>query len=625
MNFRFPFVSRDGGKTIEHSDADGAKHLPRTQGLTDGLALVIQGGKWAAQAISGISVSSVFGRTGAVVAQTGDYTAAQVGALGATAQAVDSANLEGHPASYFQVAGAGLALGETSSTAYRGDRGAEAYETALLAEPGLGTPSVTSFLRSTAAGVRAWVQLVAADITDLGTVLAGYLTKNDPTFTGRLSGPLAKFGGSGGLVPSAAQPLGVRTESDNCLIRSDTGASNKTAGFLASSPNGAWQFGIRDDTNSGCPVGAWAINNATTVRVWGTAAGMWIRGSLDVNGAITAGPIDANGAISQAGAARITAGGEGRFDGLRVAGIAAGSLAKIADANGQLAAAVANTDYLPVSSPAYTGALKQSATEVITSARRFKGTGADLTGVLTGTSASFTAAVVAIQLAAQGVGSDTPEAGGNIQIVDAYGSPTDGWMLQPNADHSLGFWGRYAGAWHQPLRITYGGVIHHQASEIGSVGYGGSVTFKRGTDGAAAGYIGLEDNTSTKLIISAEDEINLPDFAGSGPCRALGVNAAGDVIVSTGTTTISANANLGDIPTTGVACSGAVILTLVGGADGVGWDLWGSDAYVLRVPSGVTLFGQSGVWSGSDFTPGALKAIRVVRLFEDLWILPNFA
>ena len=54
------------------------------------------------------------------------------------------------------------------------------------AEPYAGVPAQTSFWRSTAAGVRAWVQLVAADITDLATTLAGYLTKTNPTFTGHL-------------------------------------------------------------------------------------------------------------------------------------------------------------------------------------------------------------------------------------------------------------------------------------------------------------------------------------------------------------------------------------------------------------------------------------------------------
>ncbi len=57
-----------------------------------------------------------------------EATPAEIGALGATAQAVDSAKLDGHPASYFQVAGVELALGETPSTAYRGDRGKAAYD-----------------------------------------------------------------------------------------------------------------------------------------------------------------------------------------------------------------------------------------------------------------------------------------------------------------------------------------------------------------------------------------------------------------------------------------------------------------------------------------------------------------
>lgn len=63
------------------------------------------------------------------------------------------------------------------------------------AEPYAGVPAQASFWRSTAAGVRAWVQLVAADITDLATTLAAYLTKASPTFTGRLSGNDVMIGG----------------------------------------------------------------------------------------------------------------------------------------------------------------------------------------------------------------------------------------------------------------------------------------------------------------------------------------------------------------------------------------------------------------------------------------------
>ena len=58
---------------------------------------------------------------------------------------------------------------------------------AIGAEPYAGAPAQTSFWRSTAAGVRAWVQLIAADITDLATTLAGYLPAANPEFTGALS------------------------------------------------------------------------------------------------------------------------------------------------------------------------------------------------------------------------------------------------------------------------------------------------------------------------------------------------------------------------------------------------------------------------------------------------------
>lgn len=64
------------------------------------------------------------------------------------------------------------------------------------AEPYAGVPAQTSFWRSTAAGVRAWVQLVASDITDLATTLAAYLTKSNPEFTGTLTGPTATLSGS---------------------------------------------------------------------------------------------------------------------------------------------------------------------------------------------------------------------------------------------------------------------------------------------------------------------------------------------------------------------------------------------------------------------------------------------
>lgn len=248
MNFRFPFVSRDGGKTIEHSDADGAKHLPRTQGLADGLALVIQGGKWVAQAISGISVSSVFGRTGNVVAQQGDYTPAQVGAAPVS-----------HTHATSQVTGLDTALASK--------------------EPGLGSPSVTSFLRSTAAGVRAWVQLVAADITDLATVLGGYLTKNNPNFTGVLSqnGTTRITTGGGGLFR-------------------DVNASAPGSDTLGAGPY--WQVNDHPTAASNSWIGQLGSDNGLIlfVQVGGVWSEKW--------------RFKQDGSLTQAGSQRITAGGE---------------------------------------------------------------------------------------------------------------------------------------------------------------------------------------------------------------------------------------------------------------------------------------------------------------------------
>lgn len=78
LNARAPIVIR--GDEITHLDADGYKHLPRAASLPDGKILASSRGAWTPSDLSGVSVSSVFGRTGAVVAQTGDYTPEQVGA-----------------------------------------------------------------------------------------------------------------------------------------------------------------------------------------------------------------------------------------------------------------------------------------------------------------------------------------------------------------------------------------------------------------------------------------------------------------------------------------------------------------------------------------------------------------
>ena len=172
LNARAPIIIR--GDEITHLDADGYKHLPRAASLPDGKILAISGGAWRPSDLSGVSVSSVFGRTGAVAAQTGDYTAEQVGALAVALKGaangvaelgadgrvpsgqlpsyvddvLEYANFAAFPATgetgkiyvnldqnktwrwsgsaYVEIS-ASLALGETPSTAYRGDLGKIAY------------------------------------------------------------------------------------------------------------------------------------------------------------------------------------------------------------------------------------------------------------------------------------------------------------------------------------------------------------------------------------------------------------------------------------------------------------------------------------------------------------------
>lgn len=125
------------------------------------------------------------------------------------------------------------------------------------AEPYAGVPAQTSFWRSTAAGVRAWVQLVAADITDLATTLAGYLTKLNPTYTGRLTGPtatLTEFGVirnyNGDATRGAVYPTGVTVGANNwAMIIKDDGTDSRlnAATTVALCVGGASKVGIGVD------------------------------------------------------------------------------------------------------------------------------------------------------------------------------------------------------------------------------------------------------------------------------------------------------------------------------------------------------------------------------------------
>lgn len=78
---QFPLVAKGRG-VIGHADIEGTKHVPSATGANTGDVVTLDANKqlkWSP--ISGISVASVFGRTGSVIAQAGDYTAAQVGAI----------------------------------------------------------------------------------------------------------------------------------------------------------------------------------------------------------------------------------------------------------------------------------------------------------------------------------------------------------------------------------------------------------------------------------------------------------------------------------------------------------------------------------------------------------------
>ena len=199
--------------------------------------------------------------------------------------------------SYAQISG-GVVLGETSSTAYRGDRGKTAYDHSQAtgsnphgttaaqvgAEPSLGNPGgVAPLWLQTIAGVRAWVQLVAADITDLATVLGAYLTKSNPTYIGVLSGPSAKIGDASGASSFAMSLKGP----DYCQQLNQTTGTSKAASYIAQTPASIWAWGALDTGLDGAPVGCWAINDASAARVWGTSTGMWIRGTLDLAGSLT--------------------------------------------------------------------------------------------------------------------------------------------------------------------------------------------------------------------------------------------------------------------------------------------------------------------------------------------------
>lgn len=109
---------------------------------SDGQVLTVVSGAWAPAAVPSAPVTSVFGRTGIVVANTGDYTAAQVGAL-ATAD---------------RGAAGGVASLDGSTLV-------------PVAQLGSGTAGGTNWLR----GDRSWAAPTASQV---GAISSGTLTTN---------------------------------------------------------------------------------------------------------------------------------------------------------------------------------------------------------------------------------------------------------------------------------------------------------------------------------------------------------------------------------------------------------------------------------------------------------------
>lgn len=331
LSAKAPIVIR--GEEITHLDADGYKHLPRATSLPDGKVLATSGGKWGASDLSGVSVASVFGRTGAVAAQTGDYTAAQVGA-----------------------------------------------------EPYAGAPAQTSFWRSTAAGVRAWVQLVAADITDLATTLAGYLTKANPTFTGLLTGPSATLSEFGVLRDYVGHPAfgalyaaGVTPATTNYVLAM-TDAGTET--YLGASDKVVLVVGgtskltvDADEANLASGV-ALKMAEATVIDASRNITGTTVKG-LNAAGtgtrpavALADGTFDDQDAATFRGT--IGAGTSNLALGETSATAYRGDLGKIAYDHSQATGnphgtTAADVGALATADPVFTGALKQSGTTRITS------------------------------------------------------------------------------------------------------------------------------------------------------------------------------------------------------------------------------------------------------------------
>ena len=172
------------------------------------------------------------------------------------------------------------------------------------AEPYAGVPAQTSFWRSTAAGVRAWVQLVAADITDLATVLAGYLTKANPNFTGSLlQDGDQRITPSGGGRFTDLSLAALAAGSDLPIVSDEAGVlRNKTAGefrtIIAAAPVAHNHFS-KLDVSASAPLGS---IDASAIKVTTTDVILTLSGGVDGQGWDIINPTTATGIAIPSGA-----------------------------------------------------------------------------------------------------------------------------------------------------------------------------------------------------------------------------------------------------------------------------------------------------------------------------------
>jgi hypothetical protein len=119
--------------------------------------------------------------------------------------------------------------------------------------------------------------------------------------------------------------------------------------------------------------------------------------------------------------------------------------------------------------------------------------------------------------------------------------------------------------------------------------------------------------------------LTISPLAGSGS-RNLRTDASGNVSARDGVqASSSASLNLGDIAALVLNLTGTgQIVTVSNGNPGDGWDIWGEATYTIRVPSGVTLYAYSGLWTNTDLVIGGGRSLRIVSLNSTTWLMPNY-